>query len=324
MAAIKPNIDRNGSVAAQALDLSFLESAQQLGLQIERKFADFVQEECPLVCKFEAAHFARDGPGKRTFLVAEQFAFDQPGGNGSAIDLDERAVFTTAEAMDGARKQFLAGSRFTLDEDRCIRGSHGFNLLENLAQTAALADDVFEAVLEIDLLLQILLLLAKAVAEFGDLAEHHGIADGHGHLVADLDQHVGLALRVSALDPAGDRQRADELAAMHKWYPAARLHPEARQMPNTLFRKAAIFDTTEADRFPGEKCLPGRRPVNGNSDVAAAGLFIGNVQELDQDKIGALLQPVQEWRSPAALLPAGSRKWPPAASAHPCWPAAPG
>ena len=38
------------------------------------------------------ARLARDGAGEGAFLVAEQLAFQQAGGDGGAIELDERAL----------------------------------------------------------------------------------------------------------------------------------------------------------------------------------------------------------------------------------------
>ncbi len=84
----------------------------------------------------------------------------KPAGNGRAIQLDEGAIAARAQAMNGARQQFLAGAGLALDEHGRIGGRHGFNLLEHLAQARALAHDVFEAILEVDLFFEILLLLA--------------------------------------------------------------------------------------------------------------------------------------------------------------------
>ena len=50
-------------------------------------------------------------------------------------------------------------------------GRDGLNLLQHLAQARAFANDVFKAVLEIDLLFEILLLLGQPVAQLGNLPE---------------------------------------------------------------------------------------------------------------------------------------------------------
>ena len=111
MAAMRRMLTGDWPVAAEALDLLLLKRAQEFGLQVEGKLADFVEEERAFVGEFEAADLARDGAGEGAFLVAEEFAFDQAGGNGGAVDLDEGSFAARAEPVDGAGEQFLAGSR---------------------------------------------------------------------------------------------------------------------------------------------------------------------------------------------------------------------
>ena len=207
MAAIRRTLTEMGRVPAQPFDLSFLQRAQQLGLQVERQFANFVEKERALVGQFQAAHLARNRAGECALLVPEQFALQQSGGDGRTVDLDEGAITASAEAVNGARQQFLAGSGLALDEYGRVGGCDGLNLLEHLAQTAAFAHDVFKSILEVDFVFEILLFLAKAVAQFRDLAKDHRIPDSHGHLVGDLDEHVGFALGKCTFDPAGYSER---------------------------------------------------------------------------------------------------------------------
>ncbi len=60
---------------------------------------------------------AREGPA----LVPEQLGLDQVGGNGAAIDRDERAARTGAALVDRARHELLAAAGFTRDEDGRLR-----------------------------------------------------------------------------------------------------------------------------------------------------------------------------------------------------------
>ena len=50
---------------------------QQLGLQHQRDFADFVQEQRAFVGQLEDAAFLRAGVGEGALFVAEQLAFEQ-------------------------------------------------------------------------------------------------------------------------------------------------------------------------------------------------------------------------------------------------------
>ena len=184
-----------GRVPPSALDLPLLQGAQQLGLQVERHLAHLVEKERALVRQLEAADLARDGAGERALLVAEELAFEQAGGNGGAIQLDEGALAARAQAVDGARQQFLAGSRLALDQHGGIGGRDGLNLAQHVAQAGAFAHDVVEAVLEIDLFFEILLLLGQAVAQLGNLLKGQRVVDGHGHLARHLGQHFRVVLR---------------------------------------------------------------------------------------------------------------------------------
>ncbi len=82
-------VDFDGAIAAQAFELLILQHAQQLGLQVERNLAHLVEKQGSAIRQFQASDFLADRAGKRSLLVAEQLAFQQAGGNGGAVELDE-------------------------------------------------------------------------------------------------------------------------------------------------------------------------------------------------------------------------------------------
>ena len=59
------------AVAAEALEFLFLQNAQQFGLEVERKVADFIKKERAAVGQFKSADFLIDGPGERALFMAE-------------------------------------------------------------------------------------------------------------------------------------------------------------------------------------------------------------------------------------------------------------
>ena len=59
------------AVAAEALEFLFLQNAQQFGLEVERKVADFIKKERAAVGQFEAADLLIDGPSERALFMAE-------------------------------------------------------------------------------------------------------------------------------------------------------------------------------------------------------------------------------------------------------------
>ena len=68
-------LDRLG--AADALDLAFLNRAQQLGLQVEPQVADLVEEQRAVRRELELAELLAVRAGERAALVAEQRALGQ-------------------------------------------------------------------------------------------------------------------------------------------------------------------------------------------------------------------------------------------------------
>jgi hypothetical protein len=81
------HVDGDGPRSAQALDLALLQSAQQLGLQVERQLAHLVEKERALVGQLQTADLARNGAGERALLVAEELAFEQPAGMAAQFSL---------------------------------------------------------------------------------------------------------------------------------------------------------------------------------------------------------------------------------------------
>ena len=60
--------------------------------------------------------------------MPEEFAFQQPRGDGSAVQLDEGIGLALAKIVDGPGDQFLACSGIAVDQDRRAGWSHGFDL----------------------------------------------------------------------------------------------------------------------------------------------------------------------------------------------------
>ena len=69
-----------------------LDSPKQFGLQFERHFSDFIEEERALVRQFESSDPLPRRTGECTLFMAEQLAFQKAGGNCSAVDFYETAL----------------------------------------------------------------------------------------------------------------------------------------------------------------------------------------------------------------------------------------
>ena len=68
----------------------FLKKAQQVGLQLHRQIADFIEEQGAAVGRLNTSDLALVGAGERAFFVAEQLGLDQVFRDGAAIDRDKR------------------------------------------------------------------------------------------------------------------------------------------------------------------------------------------------------------------------------------------
>src|SRR5215472_6585412 len=128
--------------AAQALELLFLQNAQQLGLEGQRQVTDFVQKESSGISHFEAADFLCDGPRKSTLLVSKQFALQEIEGYGSTVELYEWAAAACAEIVNSACDQLFAGTGFSQDQHSGIRWCDSLYLGEHRFQSRAAAYDM--------------------------------------------------------------------------------------------------------------------------------------------------------------------------------------
>src|SRR5205814_1178438 len=72
-----PDIDADSPASTDPLDLSLLEHAQKLGLELRLERADLIQEQRASLSQFEFPQPSLKGARERSPLVAEQFGFDE-------------------------------------------------------------------------------------------------------------------------------------------------------------------------------------------------------------------------------------------------------
>ena len=132
---------------------------------------------------FKAPDLLAQGSGERSPLVAEQFTFQQPGGNRRAIQTDERKIPPRTHAVNGARHQFLAGAGLAQDQYRRVGGRHYLHLPHYALQRRAGPDNFFEVLRDREgLLFDILLPVSlPQVGYEGDPAEGTQFQDGRRH-----------------------------------------------------------------------------------------------------------------------------------------------
>ena len=99
-----PHVDGNAAMAAHRDHRPLLDDAEQLGLEFEAEFPDFVEEDGSAVGRAEAAQRVAVGPGKRPLDVAKELAGKQRCGNGGAVDGDQRPGGRRTCVVDGPRR----------------------------------------------------------------------------------------------------------------------------------------------------------------------------------------------------------------------------
>ena len=112
------HVHRQLAGGADRPDAAFFEGPQQLGLQHQRQLADFVEKEGAAVGVEEQALVVLAGTGEGALGVAEEFAFDQLGRDGGAVDRHEGALGAQAHLVQGAGRDFLADAGFAEDQHR--------------------------------------------------------------------------------------------------------------------------------------------------------------------------------------------------------------
>ena len=176
-----PDVDLDGRVRTDALELPLLEDAQELGLGGQRHLTDLVEEDRALVGGLEAALAHGHRPGERPLLVAEQLGLEERLGQRGAADLDQWMGVALAGPMQRLGDELLAGPRLAGDEDGGVAAGDLADELEDLQHRLRRADDA--------------LALGRALAQLqskcADLEAHVGVLEDpaqRGEEVVDLER----------------------------------------------------------------------------------------------------------------------------------------
>jgi hypothetical protein len=104
--------------AAHAPDASGVERAKKLWLQIERKLANFVQDQGARGCFLKPAAPLPHGACERASFMAEEFAGSQFTGQSPAVDDHVRPLGVGPQFVQETRHQLLASATFARDQHR--------------------------------------------------------------------------------------------------------------------------------------------------------------------------------------------------------------
>src|SRR5271165_1399428 len=141
------NVHLVRAAASQALELLFLQDAQQVRLQGWRNVAHFVEKQGAGMGHFEAANLLGDRAGERAFFVAEEFTLEKIERNGRAIQFDEWPSVARAKGVNRARNQLLASPSFSFDQYRGRGRRYSLDLFKHGFQRGTATDDLLEPAL---------------------------------------------------------------------------------------------------------------------------------------------------------------------------------
>ena len=115
---------------AHPVELAGLEHAQEARLHVERHLRHLVEQQRPALGAFEhpcvPAHRAREA----ALLVAEQLGLDQPGGDRTAVDREERAAAAQAPVMDRLRRELFPGTALAGQQHARLGRAHPLDQAE--------------------------------------------------------------------------------------------------------------------------------------------------------------------------------------------------
>ena len=111
-----PDIHGNGAHFAKSLHFPLLQYAQKLRLQVQRHFADFIEQQRSAICQFKFSGLRHRGAGEGSSGMAEQFAFEKLLWHCRTVDGNERFVAAVAALVNKARQKFLTSAAFGFDQ----------------------------------------------------------------------------------------------------------------------------------------------------------------------------------------------------------------
>src|SRR5713226_502587 len=179
-------------ITAHGADFFLLEKAQELGLHLERKFADLVEKNGSGVGRLQQALLGTKSTGESAFFVAEQFAFDEGWDERSAVYGNKGEVSHGAAKMKGAGYEFLTGSAFAGNQNGGARVFEAGDEAQHVLNAGGIADDTVNGGLGLGAFAEVKIffheadLVGHAAQENAELIER---GKGLGNVIVGAELH---------------------------------------------------------------------------------------------------------------------------------------
>ena len=129
-------------------DLLLLQEPEQLGLDVEREIADFVQEQCAARRRPHQPGLIRHRPGEAAALVTKQLAVGQVAAGGGAVVRQKGRGASMRPHVNGAGDELLTGAALARDQHVEIVALHPLNLFHDAVHGRAGAEEAGQQRLE--------------------------------------------------------------------------------------------------------------------------------------------------------------------------------
>ena len=134
-------VELDGTLAAEAHQRTFLQHAQQLGLQLHRHFSNLVEKQRPALRLLEQAAVQVQRAGEGALFVTEQHVLDHLLGHCRAVQPHEGPACAGRRLVQHARQHFLARSGRALYQHRHIGLGYPLRQRQQMAADRVHIDD---------------------------------------------------------------------------------------------------------------------------------------------------------------------------------------
>src|SRR5262249_7375696 len=196
------------------LEPSFLNRAKQLALQLQRNFADFVEEERPAISCLKPSGSIADGASEGSFHMAEKLTLEQLARNRRAVHRDEWAIAPRAPFVKASRDHLLARAGFTQHQHTRAGRCDEIDLLKHALENRTPTHDLAGCHTYLDLFPQVSVLELQLRAQTLDFRERARVGNRHRALAGKHPQP--LERLIVERRARKHTEHTDELAAKHQ------------------------------------------------------------------------------------------------------------